>query len=367
MTITTYDGSVLAGLHDVVIVIPNYRVSAYGFLSFECENSPCTGNMGLMDQTMALEWVKDNIKSFGGDPNNVTIFGESAGAISVSLHLKSPLSKPFFHKAISHSGVSAISMMVTDGNAASTARLLKELKIEDEDPKTQLEKLRKVPSVELNNAVEKLIKEYVLFPAVKKDVKFLPETPEVVMKTGKFAKVPYIIGMNSTEGCGLLAPGRGMGFEQGFTKDQAKMFLDGMISFIAPPDKIEKVKAAIIEEYKDEIGNENDKMYWSALLGLVSGEQTFLLNSVEAVMKSDFCQCDHSDDINFTFGTPLSNAKLVLDVKFSEEEVKLTEIWMKYLANFAYTGNPNKGQTKLLLSGLSLTRRKLHTWRFVIH
>ena len=58
----------------------------------------------------------------------------------------------------------------------------------------------------------------------------------------------------------------------------------------------------------------------------------------EAVMKSDFCQCDHSDDINFTFGTPLSNAKLVLDVKFSEEEVKLTEIWMKYLANFAYTG-----------------------------
>ena len=54
---TVYDGSVLAGLHDVVVVIPNYRVSAYGFLSFDGKDSPCTGNMGLMDQTMALELV----------------------------------------------------------------------------------------------------------------------------------------------------------------------------------------------------------------------------------------------------------------------------------------------------------------------
>ncbi|XP_054158965.1 cholinesterase 1-like, partial [Oppia nitens] len=98
---TDYNGSVLA-TNDVVFVAANYRVGELGFLYGAHESAP--GNAGLYDQLLALKWIKDNIESFGGDPNQVTIFGESAGSMSVSAHLLSPLSKGLFKRAIMQSG-----------------------------------------------------------------------------------------------------------------------------------------------------------------------------------------------------------------------------------------------------------------------
>ncbi|XP_054158967.1 cholinesterase 1-like, partial [Oppia nitens] len=98
---TDYNGSVLA-TNDVVFVAANYRVGELGFLYGGHESAP--GNAGLYDQLLALKWIKDNIESFGGDPNQVTIFGESAGSWSVSAHLLSPLSKGLFKRAIMQSG-----------------------------------------------------------------------------------------------------------------------------------------------------------------------------------------------------------------------------------------------------------------------
>ena len=72
----------------------NYRVGALGFLAFNDDEIP--GNAGLFDQQLALKWVKDNIHKFQGDPNNVTLFGESAGAVSISLHMMSDESKGLF-------------------------------------------------------------------------------------------------------------------------------------------------------------------------------------------------------------------------------------------------------------------------------
>ncbi|XP_054158968.1 cholinesterase 1-like, partial [Oppia nitens] len=96
-----YNGSVLA-TNDVVFVAANYRVGELGFLYGGHESAP--GNAGLYDQLLALKWIKDNIESFGGDPNQVTIFGESAGSWSVSAHLLSPLSTGLFKRAIMQSG-----------------------------------------------------------------------------------------------------------------------------------------------------------------------------------------------------------------------------------------------------------------------
>lgn len=101
-TLDVYNGQILAAEHDVVVVSIGYRVGALGFLCLDHPSAPC--NMGLYDQLMGLEWVQRNIGAFGGDINNVTLFGESAGSVSVSLHLLSPLSKDYFHRAIMQSG-----------------------------------------------------------------------------------------------------------------------------------------------------------------------------------------------------------------------------------------------------------------------
>ncbi|XP_047035141.1 juvenile hormone esterase-like [Helicoverpa zea] len=90
--------------HGVILVTINYRLEVLGFLSLDTEEVP--GNAGMKDQVAALRWVNKNIANFGGDPNNVTIFGESAGGVSVSYQVISPMSKGLFKRAIAQSGVS---------------------------------------------------------------------------------------------------------------------------------------------------------------------------------------------------------------------------------------------------------------------
>ncbi|CAH0399899.1 unnamed protein product [Chilo suppressalis] len=88
--------------HDVILVTLNYRLEVLGFLCLENEDIP--GNAGIKDQVAAMKWVKNNISSFGGDPNNITIFGQSAGAVCVTLHCVSPMTKGLFRRAIAQSG-----------------------------------------------------------------------------------------------------------------------------------------------------------------------------------------------------------------------------------------------------------------------
>ena len=103
-----YDGQHLAR-KGVVVVTINYRMGALGFLHLDTVSDgaiPATGNEGFLDQIAALEWVRENISAFGGDPGNVTIFGESAGGWSVTALMAMPKAKGLFHKAIAQSGVS---------------------------------------------------------------------------------------------------------------------------------------------------------------------------------------------------------------------------------------------------------------------
>jgi para-nitrobenzyl esterase len=105
-----YDGAPLAKRGDVVVVTVNYRLGPLGFLRLaELTNGriPSTGNEGILDQIAALEWVRENIAAFGGDPENVTIFGESAGGMSVGTLLGLPRARGLFHKAIPQSGASS--------------------------------------------------------------------------------------------------------------------------------------------------------------------------------------------------------------------------------------------------------------------
>ena len=138
-----YDGQHLAR-KGVVVVTINYRMGALGFLHLDTVTDgaiPATGNEGFLDQIAALEWVRDNISGFGGDPDNVTIFGESAGGWSVTALMAMPRAKGLFHKAIAQSGVSngAISL-------EHAADLGKEFLSDVANDPTDADSLRAIPT-----------------------------------------------------------------------------------------------------------------------------------------------------------------------------------------------------------------------------
>ena len=190
-----YNGRTLAESRDVVVVTTNYRLNIFGFFSHpelaaEDPAYPYSGNQALLDQRAALEWVRDNIVAFGGDPDNVTIFGESAGAFDVCYQVASPLSRGLFHRAISQSG-GCTTRRTTDTEARQrTAQLA--AASDCTDAENQLACLRALPVAEL------LERSAGFGPTV--DGGFLPDQPRALFDSGNFADVPYILGSNTDEG-----------------------------------------------------------------------------------------------------------------------------------------------------------------------
>jgi para-nitrobenzyl esterase len=196
-----YDGESMAG-KGVVVVTINYRLGIFGFLALPelTEESPhkASGNYAFLDQNAALRWVQQNIANFGGDPKRVTIAGESAGSLSVSAHMASPLSKGLIAGAIGESG----SLM---GTSLSPLPLAKG---EDEGTKfvgrlaarpVSLAALRAVPAERvLEEASQGGPTSVGRFPVVI-DGYFLPDAPRALYAAGKQARVPLLAGWNSEE------------------------------------------------------------------------------------------------------------------------------------------------------------------------
>ena len=203
-----YDGSYLA-MKDVVLVTLNYRLDIFGFLSTEDDKIP--GNYGMLDQIAALSWVQENIANFGGDPKSVTIFGQSAGAGSVSLLTLSPLAKGLFHRAIMESGSSLNPWSRTyPGNALSprvVSRLVgTALQCPDIDNTADLLTCLQAvdsqtlmnTSVAVNTAIAApLVNPYT--PRVETTYGFLPDSPLNLLRQGKFNDVASIRGVNNDE------------------------------------------------------------------------------------------------------------------------------------------------------------------------
>lgn len=147
---------------DVVVVVMNYRLGALGFLSLNHANS--TGNAGLKDQVLALKWVQRNIKSFGGDPRKVTIFGESAGAVAVQLHKLSGLSKGLFRASIAMSGSPLNSWGFSSSKEAenSAFSLGRKLEINTDNKEVLLQQLYSKSSYDIVSATNWLIPDLVI-------------------------------------------------------------------------------------------------------------------------------------------------------------------------------------------------------------
>lgn len=145
---------------DIVLVTINYRLGVLGFLRLNDPTLEVTGNAGLKDQLLALKWVQQNIKFFGGDPNNVTISGTSAGSASVNYHILSPASRGLFHRAILQSGSVLNPWPHLHPKALD---LMKYLKSYCKNEAQILDLLRSIPVSELVGAQNKLEKVGICF------------------------------------------------------------------------------------------------------------------------------------------------------------------------------------------------------------
>jgi para-nitrobenzyl esterase len=146
----SYDGENLARHHDVVVVTHNHRLNVFGFLNLAeigGERYAASGNVGMLDNVAVLEWVRDNIANFGGDPGNVMIYGQSGGGGKVSHLMVMPAAKGLFHRAAVESGAT-LRTGSPDASAKLAAAVLEELKI----PRSQFEKVHAVSTAALVTA-----------------------------------------------------------------------------------------------------------------------------------------------------------------------------------------------------------------------
>jgi para-nitrobenzyl esterase len=192
-----YDGANLAS-RGIVMVTVNYRLGVFGFLAHPDaareSSHRSAGNYGLLDQHAALRWVRENIERFGGDPSKVTIGGMSAGAISVSAHMASPLSKGLFARAIGESGAAFEPIKPWRRGEADTAATL----FSEHMRAPTLEALRAIPAQALLEATGPADKpRFPFWPHI--DGYFLDVAPESVFRHGMQAKVPLLVGVNSHE------------------------------------------------------------------------------------------------------------------------------------------------------------------------
>jgi para-nitrobenzyl esterase len=212
-----YDGRTLAQRGAQVVVTINYRLGQLGFLAHpslraeQGDNTAGPGNYGFLDQQQALRWVRDEIRNFGGDPNNVTIVGESAGSLSVCLHMVAPGSRGLFHRAISESAScpffvnqlrtmpdprfeSAETLGVSMLRALNCeAMATPELQLQCARAKTVEQVLMAEPRpAELN------IRDARYQPVI--DGVVIPARPWTMFQSGMFARVPYLMGTNRDEG-----------------------------------------------------------------------------------------------------------------------------------------------------------------------
>ncbi|XP_012274789.1 acetylcholinesterase [Orussus abietinus] len=361
-TLDVYDHRTLVSEENVILVSMQYRVASLGFLYFGTPDVP--GNAGLFDQMMALQWVRDNIAAFGGNPDNVTLFGESAGAVSVSLHLLSPLSRHLFHQAIMQSGspTAPWAIISREESIMRGIRLAEAVNCPHD-----INNLREmIDCLLVKNPVDLVngewgtlgICEFPFVPVI--DGAFLDETPQRSLATASFKKANILMGSNTEEGFYFIIYYLTELFRIDGTED-VKVSREDFLTAVTElnPYVNQIARHAIIYEYTDWLRPDDPHVNRDALDKIV-GDYQFTCNVNEfADRYADtgntvymyyykhrsannpwprWTGVMHADEISYIFGEPLDASK-----RYTHEEVHLSKRMMRYWANFAKTGNPNMG------------------------
>ncbi|CAO2610295.1 Acylcarnitine hydrolase [Lemmus lemmus] len=342
------DGSTLAAIEDVVVVTIQYRLGVLGF--FSTGDQHARGNWGYLDQVAALRWVQENIAHFGGNPDCVTIFGESAGGTSVSSLVVSPMSQGLFHRAIMQSGVALLPDLISDTHERVYTTVAKLSGCETMDSEALVHCLRGKSEAEILviNRVFKMI------PAVVDGV-FLPKHPQELLASVDFHPVPSIIGVNNDE-YGWILPmiiGSAQTIKE-ITKENLETVMKNTATQMMLPPECSDL---LMEEY---MGNTEDPQTLQLQFTEMMGDFMFVIPALQVAhfqrshapvyfyefqhqpsffksFRPPSVKADHGDEITFVFGY------FFFDMKFNltEEEELLKRKMMKYWANFARHGNPN--------------------------
>lgn len=342
-----FDGTTLAN-HGVVLVSINYRLGPLGFLAHpwlaaESDHNSA-GNYGLLDKISALNWVRDNIAQFGGDPDNVTVFGQSAGSQSVCSLMTSPLAEGLFHKAIGQSAacVGPAPRRDANGQARGTA-LVEATQVPD------LVALRALSPAELLSAAEQ--SGWGDQSRIVIDGWVLPESQGEVFKRGDHHHMPLLAGSLANEGIELLPR------NDSLTTAQFDQFAQALVG-----EHADELKAAYADELAQSPGQAQHAIStdlfmtfgmrrW-AELNARSGQPTYLyfMDHVPPAFHLYMPErpllelpggprsagAYHSGDLAYVFG---NTGRVGLD--WRQDDHDLSALMVRYWTNFARTGDPN--------------------------
>jgi len=322
-------------LKGIVLVTINYRLGVLGFLALPelaAEPGGFSGNYGLMDMVAALEWVKKNIGDFGGDPNSVTIFGESAGSFAVSTLMGAPTAQGLFHRAIGESGgalnsgaLPVNSLAIVSPRDAAWAR---------EAGANTVAELRAMRSDDILAAAAK--KDAPHFGPVV-DGKFLSEPILDIYRAGKQAKVPLLAGFNRDEGSFSFS---GMTAEK-WTAMAAQRYADRADTFLQLyPGSTDAAAARSAADFGGDQFIAYSTWKWMEIDRKTGNKNIYRYELDLAAPPSKFhpgSYAFHSDDIEYVFGTLDTRPGAV----WRPEDYTLSDQMMSYWTNFANTGDPN--------------------------
>ncbi|EHB11078.1 Carboxylesterase 2, partial [Heterocephalus glaber] len=339
------DGSILAASENVVVVPIQYRLGVLGFFSTGDQHAP--GNWGYLDQVAALHWVQQNIAHFGGNPDRVTIFGQSAGAISVSSLVVSPMSRGLFHGAIMESGAAVVPGIISNSSEDVY------MKVANLSGCGQVDSEALVRCLRGKSENEMLAITKVRLNVLGLDGVFLPRLPQELLASADFQPVPSIMGVNNDE-CGWAIP-KALGFPQ---KEMDRKTIHAALQNLSVQMKLPaKFADLVMEEY---MGDNEDPKTLIVQFHEMLGDFLFVIPTLQVA----YCQCshspvyfyefqhpptflkilrppdvkaDHGDEISFVFGSFWFG----LPVIFTEREELLSRRVMKYWANFARNRNPS--------------------------
>lgn len=339
-----YDGSQFAK-QGVVFISFNYRLGRFGFfahpaLSKENPNEPL-GNYGYMDQIAALKWVRRNAAAFGGDPGNVTLFGESAGGGSVLTMMTSPLAAGLIHKAVIESGGGRSSLMgdryvdrqgptgMPSGESVGLA-FAKSAGIEGSDA-AALAALRKLPADAIVAGLNMASMGTPTYAGPMVDGKVVVESPGAAYEAGRGAKIPVMAGANSAD----------IGFPRGRTMEAlfAPFGADSAKAKAAyDPDGTGKVMEVGVAMAADQMMVEPARYTVRSLVQAGQKAYEFRFSYVAESMRNQWKRgAPHATEIPFVFDTV--TARYGKDLTPADQAIARAA--NTYWVNFAKTGNPN--------------------------